>query len=191
VYAGTTATQVTVHFVTFEALYRARALAQAGRVNDNEIVVVGDRTGQCEAQCAAVQEGHARRGSMMLFEMADDVYSGPLIGEQIVTDTEDERGLHTGRPDHFRNYTERISYQIMCLGIPMQIKQIDGFNARCEAKGVEREVSLFMLQHEPLDEGDFVVVHVGYAIQKVSAEEAATAWDIYDEMLAKETGGHA
>jgi hydrogenase expression/formation protein HypC len=79
----------------------------------------------------------------------------------------------------------------MCLGIPMQIKQIDGFNARCEAKGVEREVSLFMLQHEPLDEGDFVVVHVGYAIQKVSAEEAATAWDIYDEMLAKETGGHA
>ena len=55
----------------------------------------------------------------------------------------------------------------MCLGIPMQIKQIDGFNARCEAKGVGRDVSLFMLQHEPLQEGDFVVVHVGYAIQKV------------------------
>jgi hydrogenase expression/formation protein HypC len=76
----------------------------------------------------------------------------------------------------------------MCLGIPMQIKEIDGFNARCEAKGVEREVSLFMLQHEPLAEDDFVIVHVGYAIQKVSPEEAATAWEIYDEMLA---GGHA
>ncbi len=73
----------------------------------------------------------------------------------------------------------------MCLGIPMQIKEIDGFNARCEAKGVEREVSLFMLQHEPLAPGDFVVVHVGYAIQRVSAEEAATAWAIYDEMLAR------
>lgn len=79
----------------------------------------------------------------------------------------------------------------MCLGIPMQIKQIDGFNARCEAKGVERDVSLFMLQHEPLDAGDFVIVHVGYAIQKVTPEDAATAWEIYDEMLAKESGGHA
>lgn len=79
----------------------------------------------------------------------------------------------------------------MCLGIPMQIKQIDGFNARCEAKGVERDVSLFMLQHEPLEQGDFVVVHVGYAIQKVSAEEAATAWQVYDEMLAAETAGRA
>ena len=79
----------------------------------------------------------------------------------------------------------------MCLGIPMKIKQIDGFNARCEAKGVERDVSLFMLQHEPLQAGDFVVVHVGYAIQKVSPEEAASAWEVYDEMLAAETGGHA
>ena len=79
----------------------------------------------------------------------------------------------------------------MCLGIPMQIKQIDGFNARCEAKGVERDVSLFMLQHEPLEDGDYVIVHVGYAIQKVSPEEAATAWEIYDEMLALESSGPA
>ncbi len=74
----------------------------------------------------------------------------------------------------------------MCLGIPMQIKQIEGFNARCEAKGVGRDVSLFMLQHEALAPGDYVVVHVGYAIQKVTPEEAATAWEIYDEMLALE-----
>jgi hydrogenase expression/formation protein HypC len=73
----------------------------------------------------------------------------------------------------------------MCLGIPMQVKQIEGFNARCEAKGVERDVSLFMLQHEELAVGDFVVVHVGYAIQKVSQQEAETAWDLYDEMASK------
>ncbi|MCB1774876.1 MAG: HypC/HybG/HupF family hydrogenase formation chaperone [Gammaproteobacteria bacterium] len=77
----------------------------------------------------------------------------------------------------------------MCLGIPMQIKQIDGFNARCEAKGVERDVSLFMLQHEELADGDFVIVHVGYAIQKVTPEEAASAWEIYDEMLADPATG--
>lgn len=65
----------------------------------------------------------------------------------------------------------------------MEIKRIDGFTARCAAKGVERDVSLFMLQHETLETGDFVVVHLGYAIQKVSPDEAAAAWSVYDEML--------
>jgi len=47
----------------------------------------------------------------------------------------------------------------MCLAVPMQIKEIkeiNGFNARCEAKGVEREVSLFMMQHDSLVLGDYV-----------------------------------
>jgi len=72
----------------------------------------------------------------------------------------------------------------MCLGIPMQIKSIEGYTARCEAKGVERDVSLFMMQEEQLKIDDFVVVHVGYAIQKLSEEEAQSAWEIYDQMLA-------
>lgn len=72
----------------------------------------------------------------------------------------------------------------MCLGIPMQIRRIDGFVACCEAKGVERDVSLFMLQDEALAVDDFVVVHIGYAIQKISKAEAQTAWELYDEMLA-------
>lgn len=72
----------------------------------------------------------------------------------------------------------------MCLGIPMQIQKIDGFMANCEAKGVTRDVSLFMLQDELLELGDFVVVHVGYAIQKISPLEARTAWELYDQMLA-------
>lgn len=74
----------------------------------------------------------------------------------------------------------------MCLGIPMQIKEITGFTARCEAKGVERDVSLFLLQHEPVSPGDFVMVHVGYAIQRMTEQEARSAWELYDEMLAAE-----
>jgi hydrogenase expression/formation protein HypC len=66
----------------------------------------------------------------------------------------------------------------------MQIKSIDGFMARCEAKGVERDVSLFMMQEDNLEVDDFVVVHVGYAIQKLTPQEAQTAWEIYDQMLA-------
>ncbi len=76
----------------------------------------------------------------------------------------------------------------MCLGIPMQVKAIDGFTARCEAKGIERDVSLFMLQDETVEPDDFVVVHMGYAIQRISPQEARTAWEIYDEMLAAEIG---
>jgi hydrogenase expression/formation protein HypC len=74
----------------------------------------------------------------------------------------------------------------MCLGIPMQIKSIDGFTARCEAKGVERDVSLFMMQDDNLEVEDFIVVHVGYAIQRISPQEAQTAWELYDEILAGE-----
>lgn len=74
----------------------------------------------------------------------------------------------------------------MCLGIPMQVKEINGFIARCEAKGVEREVNLFMLQEEAIAVGDFVMVHIGYAIQKISEQEARSAWEVYDEMLAAE-----
>lgn len=74
----------------------------------------------------------------------------------------------------------------MCLGIPMQIRSIDGLVARCEAKGVEREANLLMLEHEGLAEGDFVVVHLGYAIDRVTPEEAAAAWEVYDQMLAAE-----
>ena len=74
----------------------------------------------------------------------------------------------------------------MCLGIPMQIKSIDGFTAICEAKGVTRDVSLFMMQDDKLEVDDFIVVHVGYAIQKISPQEAQTAWELYDEMLTAE-----
>lgn len=74
----------------------------------------------------------------------------------------------------------------MCLAIPMCIIEIDGFNARCEAKGIERVVSLFLMQHETVAPGDMVMVHVGYAIQKMTHEDAKTAWELYDEILAAE-----
>jgi len=72
----------------------------------------------------------------------------------------------------------------MCLAIPMQISKIDNFQCVCEARGIEREVSLFLLQGEDLARGDFVLVHVGYAIQKVTESEAADSWELFDEILA-------
>lgn len=77
----------------------------------------------------------------------------------------------------------------MCLGIPMQIRAVDGLIAQCEAKGVTRQVNLLMLEHDAPAVGDHVVVHLGYAIDKLTAEQAAEAWAIYDEMLAAEERG--
>lgn len=74
----------------------------------------------------------------------------------------------------------------MCLGIPMEVLAVDGYLARCAAQGVEREVSLFMMQDEPVAAGDFVMVHVGYAIQKMTQQEARSAWELFDEMLRAE-----
>ena len=66
----------------------------------------------------------------------------------------------------------------------MQIRSINGYTANCEAKGVQRDVSLFMMQDDDLQVDDFVVVHVGYAIQKITPQEARSAWELYDVMLA-------
>lgn len=74
----------------------------------------------------------------------------------------------------------------MCLAVPMQITKIDGFNAHCAAKGVERDVSLFLLQDEEIKIGDFLLIHVGYAIQKISESEALSTWELLDKMLTED-----
>ena len=79
----------------------------------------------------------------------------------------------------------------MCLGVPMRIMEINGFSARCEARGIERKASLFLLQHEDLQVGDLVMIHVGNAIQKMTEEDAQSAWDLYDEILEAEAVGAA
>lgn len=71
----------------------------------------------------------------------------------------------------------------MCLGIPMQVVEVEGYEARCEAKGVERRVNLFLLQHEEIATGDHVLVHIGYAIQKLDEEDARDRWAVLEQMI--------
>jgi len=68
----------------------------------------------------------------------------------------------------------------------MEVIAIDGYLARCSAQGVEREVSLFLMQDETAAVGDFVMVHVGYAIQKMTQQEARSTWELFDQVLAGE-----
>lgn len=73
----------------------------------------------------------------------------------------------------------------MCLAIPMCITAVDGLNARCEARGIYRDISLFMLQDELPVIGDFVMVSVGQAVRIVSPEDAKLSWELYDLILAE------
>jgi hydrogenase expression/formation protein HypC len=73
----------------------------------------------------------------------------------------------------------------------MEVVAIDGYVARCSAQGVERDVSLFLLQDEPAAVGDFVMVHVGYAIQKMTPQEARSTWELFDQVLAAEQAENA
>ena len=68
----------------------------------------------------------------------------------------------------------------MCLGVPMQIVEIDGFTAVCEAHGVRRTVSLFMIQDDDVAVGDHVMVHVGYALRRMTEAEARSVWELLD-----------
>lgn len=73
----------------------------------------------------------------------------------------------------------------MCLAIPMRIESIEGYTAHCQAKGIWREVSLFLLQDNVPAVGDFVMVQVGYALNTVSEAEAMASWALYDQILAE------
>ena len=74
----------------------------------------------------------------------------------------------------------------MCLAVPMQITHINGDTAHCVAKGIERDVSLLLLQEDDIKLGDYVLIHVGYALQKISAAEALSTWELLDQMSAED-----
>ncbi len=58
----------------------------------------------------------------------------------------------------------------MCLGVPMQVKTIENEMAVCEIDGVQREASLMMI--EDVRVGDYVLIHAGFAIEKIDDDEA-------------------
>ncbi|NGZ27754.1 MAG: HypC/HybG/HupF family hydrogenase formation chaperone [Magnetococcales bacterium] len=78
----------------------------------------------------------------------------------------------------------------MCLGIPMRVEEVNNGVARCRAKGVERQVSVLLLEHDPPREGDYVLVHVGYAIQKLSEEDARLVWELLEAMTPMQEEDH-
>jgi hydrogenase expression/formation protein HypC len=72
----------------------------------------------------------------------------------------------------------------MCLAIPMQLIERRELEATAELRGVQRTISLMLCQEAQV--GDFVLVHAGYAITTVDADEAQATLALLDEGLARE-----
>jgi len=70
----------------------------------------------------------------------------------------------------------------MCLGVPFRIVAIEGTKARGEAFGLTKEIDLRLL--EQVEIGDYVLVHAGFAIQKIEPEEAEEDVGLFREFLA-------
>ena len=73
----------------------------------------------------------------------------------------------------------------MCLGIPGQVKELSDVHehlARVEVSGVTREVNIGLLEDEQLRTGDWVLIHVGFAMAKIDEKEAAQALDLLQAM---------
>jgi hydrogenase expression/formation protein HypC len=60
----------------------------------------------------------------------------------------------------------------MCLGVPAKVTSVAGTTATVEVGGARRDISVMLL--EEVREGDWVILHAGFAISILSPEEAET-----------------
>lgn len=71
----------------------------------------------------------------------------------------------------------------MCLSIPSKIVEIDEDNmATVDTMGIKRQVSLDLMP-DLAGVGDYILIHVGFAMNKIDEAEALQSLELYEEML--------
>jgi len=71
----------------------------------------------------------------------------------------------------------------MCLAVPAEIKEINGDVAKVDFGGVLKDVNVSLVD---ANIGEYVIVHAGFAIEKLNKEEAERSLDIFKQMLELE-----
>ncbi|MBF0496111.1 MAG: HypC/HybG/HupF family hydrogenase formation chaperone [Deltaproteobacteria bacterium] len=72
----------------------------------------------------------------------------------------------------------------MCLAVPCEIRSIENEMALVEAEGVTRKVSLLLLDDAKV--GEFVIVHAGFAINRLDPDEARESLKLLRQMALAE-----
>lgn len=73
----------------------------------------------------------------------------------------------------------------MCLSIPSKVVKISEDETTCtvDTMGVQRDASLLMMIGEELNIGDYVLLHIGFVMNKIDEKEALASIDTYKEIL--------
>lgn len=70
----------------------------------------------------------------------------------------------------------------MCLAVPMEVVQIEDELATVEVAGVRRQINVGLLEDVRI--GEFVIVHAGYAIEKLDSKEAEETLDLIRQVAS-------
>jgi hydrogenase expression/formation protein HypC len=71
----------------------------------------------------------------------------------------------------------------MCLGIPGEVVELLDDRpdlAKVDVSGVRRAINIGLLSDEQLEPGDWVLIHVGFALSKIDEQEAKAALDFLE-----------
>jgi hydrogenase expression/formation protein HypC len=70
----------------------------------------------------------------------------------------------------------------MCLAVPAKVTAVEGDEAVLDYGGIKRRANISMLRDVRI--GDYVLVHVGYAISKLDEQEALETLELWNKILA-------
>jgi len=75
----------------------------------------------------------------------------------------------------------------MCLSIPSRVTKIDkeANTAIVDTMGVSREASLELMEEGSIEVGDYVLIHVGFIMNKIDKEDALLSLEAFDEILGR------
>ncbi len=75
----------------------------------------------------------------------------------------------------------------MCLSIPSKVTKIDQERnvATVDTMGVSREASLDLMADSDVKVGDYVLLHIGFVMNKIDEEDALASIEVYKEILEK------
>jgi len=73
----------------------------------------------------------------------------------------------------------------MCLSIPSKVVKVSDDNTMCtvETMGVQRDANLMMMEDDDVKVGDYVLLHIGFVMNKIDEEEALASIETYREIL--------
>ncbi len=75
----------------------------------------------------------------------------------------------------------------MCLSIPSKVVKIDSEKntAQIDTMGIMREVGLDLMEEGSVKIGDYVLIHIGFVMNKIDEEDALESIKVYQEILSK------